>query len=149
MTYTELAKRARVTRQTLYRHWPTREALFVDLVLQQAVGALPAASGAPEQIVKGFLRNMRAGMDDPSNANALTALIAQADHDPTSHTVLNSVIADRQAALNQLLEPAGVTVDADQYARLCGPVLFQRFFARAPVTDDLIEQLVATWSEER
>ncbi len=92
---------------------------------------------------------MRAGMDDPSNANALTALIAQADHDPTSHTVLNSVIADRQAALNQLVEPAGVTVDADQYARLCGPVLFERFFARAPVTDDLIEQLVATWSEER
>lgn len=149
VTYTELAARARVTRQTLYRHWPTREALFVDLVLERAVHALPDGSGTPEEIVGAFLRNLRAGMDDPSNANALTALIAQADHDPTSHTVLGSVVVDRRSALNDLLEPSGVTLDADQYARLCGPVLFQRFFAREPVTDRLIDHLVASWSEER
>jgi hypothetical protein len=45
----------------------------------------------------------------------------------------------------RLLEPSGVVVDAEQYARMCGPVLFQRFFAR----DQLIEQLVRTWSDDR
>ncbi|WP_229899233.1 TetR/AcrR family transcriptional regulator, partial [Streptomyces capoamus] len=29
LTYSLLAERGKVTRQTLYRHWPTREALLV------------------------------------------------------------------------------------------------------------------------
>lgn len=149
VTYSELAKRARVTRQTLYRHWPTREALFADLVLERALQALPDGSGPPEQIVGEFLRNLRAGMSDPSNATALTVLIAHADHDPTSDTVLNGLIIDRRAALNHLLEPSGVIIDADQYARLCGPVLFRRFFAREPVTDRFIDRLVTAWSTDR
>jgi len=149
VTYSELAKRARVTRQTLYRHWPTREALFADLVLERAREALPDGSGTAEQIVGDFLRNLRAGMGDPSNATALTVLIAHADHDPTSDTVLNGLIADRRAALNTLLEPSGVHIDADQYACLCGPVLFRRFFAREPVTDRFIDRLVTAWSTDR
>ncbi|MDQ6777315.1 MAG: TetR/AcrR family transcriptional regulator C-terminal ligand-binding domain-containing protein [Actinomycetota bacterium] len=88
-------------------------------------------------------------MEDTPSATATTALIAQADHDPTSHTVLSRVIADRRAALNGLLEPSAVSIDADQYASLWGPVLFQRFFARQPATDKLIDHLVTTWSKNR
>ena len=149
VTYTALAARARVTRQTLYRHWPTREALIIDLVLDGAAHGLPDGSGSPEQIVAGFLRGLRAGMQDAFNATAMTALIAQADHDPTSDTVLGDVIADRRAALNRLLEPLGASVDAGQYAALCGPVLFQRFFARETASDRLIDHLVTAWSDTR
>lgn len=149
VTYSELAARARVTRQTLYRHWPTREQLFVDLVLEGKPTPYPDGSGSPEQIVAGFLRSLRAGMDEPATATALMTLAAQADHDPTSHSALNSVVADRRGALNHLLEPSGVSVDADQYARLCGPVLFQRFFAREPATDQFIDDLVSDWSGTR
>lgn len=149
MTYSDLAARARVTRQTLYRHWPTREALFVDLALDGAASGMPDGSGPPEAVVADFLRGMRAGMDNPSNAAPLTALIAQADHDPTSHNALMEIVADVRAALNNVLEPSGVMLDAEQYARLCGPVLFQRFFAREPVSDQLIEQLVRDWSDAR
>jgi len=149
VTYTALAARARVTRQTLYRHWPTREALIIDLVLENAAPGLPDGSGSPEHIVGSFLRGLRAGMQDAFNATAVTALIAQADHDPTSNTVLGSVIADRRAALNRLLQPSGTCVNASQYASLCGPVLFQRFFARETTSDQLIDHLVKTWSESR
>lgn len=147
MTYSGLAAQARVTRQTLYRHWPTREALFVDLALDGAASGMPDGSGPPEAVLGDFLRGMRTGMDSPSNAATLTALIAQADHDPTSHTALMGIVADVRAALNNVLEPSGVTLDPEQYARLCGPVLFQRFFAREPVSDQLIEQLVKEWSD--
>lgn len=149
VTYVELAARARVTRQTLYRHWPTREELFADLALEHADRGMPEGSGSPEVIIGDFLRGMRQGMDDGANAAPLTALIAQADHDQTCRNALIGVVANRRVALNRLLEPSGVTLDPDQYARLCGPVLFQRFFAREPVTDQLIDQLVATWSDGR
>jgi AcrR family transcriptional regulator len=149
VTYTALAARARVTRQTLYRHWPTREALIIDLVLENAAPGLPDGSGSPEHIVGSFLRGLRSGMQDAFNATAVTALVAQADHDSTSNTVLGSVIADRRAALNRLLQPSGTSVNASQYASLCGPVLFQRFFARETTSDQLIDHLVKTWSESR
>jgi AcrR family transcriptional regulator len=149
VTYVELAARARVTRQTLYRHWPTREALFVDLARERAGLGLTESSGPPEVIIGDFLRAMREGMDDVSNTAPLTALIAQADHDPTCRSALMSVVAECHGLLNGLLEQSGVMLDAEQYARLVGPVMFQRFFAREPISDQLIEQLVTTWSDDR
>jgi AcrR family transcriptional regulator len=149
VTYAELAARARVTRQTLYRHWPTREALFVDLARERAGLGLTETSGPPEFIIGDFLRAMREGMDDVSNTAPLTALIAQADHDPTCDSALMSTVAECHRLLNGLLEQSGVVLDAEQYARLVGPVMFQRFFAREPISDQLIEQLVTTWSDDR
>ncbi|MGH3626219.1 MAG: TetR/AcrR family transcriptional regulator [Sciscionella sp.] len=149
VTYTELAARARVTRQTLYRHWPTREALFIDLVLERALPAVPAATGTPEHVVRTFLRSLRDGMDDPANAAALTALIAQADHDATSRAALSGIVEDVRAAVAAALGSTGSNLDAEDYARLCGPVLFQRFFARQRVSDQFIDHLVASWSQSR
>jgi AcrR family transcriptional regulator len=145
VTYSELAERARVGRPTLYRHWPTREALFVDLVLEQSMNGLPDGSGTPEQIVGRFLRRLRDDMNDPANAGPLVALIAQADHEPTSRATLGHVVVSVCDALNALLEPTGRRVSPDDYARLCGPVLFQRFIAREPVTDQFLDALLAAW----
>jgi len=149
VTYTDLAARARVTRQTLYRHWPTREQLFVDLVLENALPELPDGAGPPEKTVTVFLRRLRDGIDDPANAAPLTALIAQAEHDPTSRSALHDIITSVRGALDERLRTAGAGVDAETYARLCGPILFQRFFAREPVSDTFIDQLVNDWSAKR
>jgi AcrR family transcriptional regulator len=150
VTYKELAARARVTRQTLYRHWPNREALFIDLARERAALDLSTnISDPPEHVIGEFLRAMRDGMDDASNTTPLAALIGKADHDPTCRNALIAVVGECRDLLNHLLEPSGVILDADQYARVCGPVLFQRFFAREPIRDQLIEQLIATWSADR
>ena len=146
VTYSELASRARVTRQTLYRHWPTREALFVDLVLEQSLHGLPDTSGTAGQMVGTFLRRLRDDMDSRAHAGPLVALMAQADHEPASRSALEGVVISVCGALNDLLEPTGRRVTPEDYARLCGPVIFQRFIARVPVTDRFIDTLVATWS---
>jgi AcrR family transcriptional regulator len=150
VAYKELAARARVTRQTLYRHWPNREALFIDLARERAALDLSTKiSDSPEHVIGEFLRAMRDGLDDTANTTPLAALIAKADHDPTCRSALIGVVGECRDLLNQLLEPSGVILDADEYARVCGPVLFQRFFAREPIRDQLIEQLVATWSADQ
>ena len=87
--------------------------------------------------------------EDRANAASLTALVAQADHDPTSRNALIKIVSDVRDALNAVLEPTGVSLDTDQYARLCGPMLFQRFFAREPATDEFVEQLVRNWTDTR
>lgn len=149
VTYQELSARALVTRQTLYRHWPAREALFADLALESATWEPDEGSIDPEDVIRAFLRASRDGMDDPDNAAPLTALIALADHDTTCQHALNTIVTERRNALNNALAPSGVQLDAEAYAFLLGPLLFQRLLSREPVPDELIDRLVSTWAATR
>ena len=145
VTYTLLSDRTGVTRQTLYRHWPTIESLFVDLVLAGPDNHYPSPDTDADTVVTEFLTSLRAGMNDPPTAAALMALAAQADRHAPSRAALASIATDRCAALNILLTNTGRTVEPDEFARLVGPVMFQRFLAQPPVSDRLIEATVTAW----
>ncbi len=145
LTYTALCANSGVTRQTLYRHWPTREALLADIVLTAADVAYPRPGTDPATVVTEYLQSLRAGMSDPSTAAALTTLAAHASTDPASDTALSAIVADRRAALNALLIDPGRKVDESEFARLAGPVIFQCIIARVEPTDHFIQALVADW----
>ncbi|MEU6214524.1 TetR/AcrR family transcriptional regulator [Streptomyces sp. NPDC047023] len=145
LTYSLLAERSGVTRQTLYRHWPSREILLVDLVLSGEATDYPEPGADPRAVVTGFLRSLRQGMEDPSTGAALLTLAAEADGDPESANVLAIITEDRRKALNALLEPAALQVTREEFALLTGPVLFTRFISRQPVSDDAIDRIVAHW----
>ncbi|OFE17021.1 hypothetical protein BA895_17700 [Humibacillus sp. DSM 29435] len=145
LTYTLLAEKAGVTRQTLYRHWPTREQLLAELVLTGPEVGYPTESGNLRTTVIDFLTSLRAGMAVPATAAALTTLSAQADRDMVSEQALAAVATDRHQALNVLLRPTGRAVDEDDFALLCGPILYRRFIARTPVDDRFIVTTVDRW----
>lgn len=145
LTYSLLSERAGVTRQTLYRHWPSQEQLLAELVMTGPEVGYPLQGDDLRATVLGFLRSLRAGMAVPATAAVITTLAAQADRDPASDHALAAVAEDRRQALNTLLEPTGRVVDDDDFALLCGPVLYRRFIARTPVTDAFITTIVDTW----
>ena len=145
VTYSLLSERSGVTRQTLYRHWPTQSALYADLVLTGPDVGYPSPDPSPTVVLVEFLKSLRAGLTDSTTAGALTALAAHADHDDISSTALSTIVADRCAALNALLALTGTTVNDSDFAHLVGPLLFARFFARQPITDQFIDQTVTAW----
>lgn len=145
LTYTALGARSGVTRQTLYRHWPTREALLTEIVLTAPDVSYPHPGTDPSTVLTEYLQSLRAGMSDLSTAAALTSLAAHASTDPASNIALGAIVADRRAALNALLIDAECEVDASDFARLAGPVIFQCLIARAEPTDSFIQVLVADW----
>ena len=145
LTYSVLAERAKVTRQTLYRHWPSQEHLLAELVLTGPDVGYPSKSGDLRATVIEFLTSLRAGLAVPTTAATITALTAQADRHPTSDHALAAIAEDRRQALNALLEPTGEVLSEDDFALLCGPVLYRRFIARTPITDDFITTIVDTW----
>ena len=104
--YQELASRARLTRQTLYRHWPTREALFADVAMESAAW-VPTSSGSAVDVIRDFLHTVREGMDEPRNAGPLPALVALADHGPTCQKALTRVVTERRNELNRALALSG------------------------------------------
>ncbi len=147
LTYTALCAESGVTRQTLYRHWPTREALLAEIVLTSADVPYPHPGTDPGTVVTEYLQSLRAGMNDPATAAALTSLAAHASTDPVSDAALRAIVADRRAALNTLLIDTGRKIDASQFARLAGPVIFQCLIARVEPADRFIEALVTDWQQ--
>lgn len=145
LTYSLLADRAGVTRQTLYRHWPARSGLLVDLILEGSDGGYPEPGADPAVVAAEWLASLRAGMRDPARRAAVLAVTAQADTDPDSAQALAQLMADRLAAFNDLLKPSGIQVTAEEYTLLSGPVLARVFFDRAEVTDEFIASAVEHW----
>ena len=146
LTYAALAERADVTRQTLYRHWPTRAALLFDLILEGPdIGTYPKPGTDVRTVATAWLKSLRAGVSVPGLRAAVLAVSAEADHDPDSAQALVRIGADRHASLNKLLEPSGVWISEDEFTLLYGPVLARLFLDRGKVTDAFIDAVVAQW----
>jgi AcrR family transcriptional regulator len=145
LTYSLLAERAGVTRQTLYRHWPARAALLVDLVLTGPEVGYPEPGSDPRAVATAWLTSLRAGMNDQATRTAVLAVTAQADFDPDSAEAVHRISADRLAAFNVLLAPSGRQSTAEEYALLVGPVFARLFYDRAEVTDGFVDAIVTHW----
>jgi AcrR family transcriptional regulator len=145
LTYSLLADRAGVTRQTLYRHWPARAALLVDLILAGPEVGFPEPGSDPRAVATAWLTSLAAGLNDQATRAAVLAVTARADVDPDSAQALQRISADRLAAFNQLLAPSGRQATAQEYALLAGPVFARLFFDRAEVTSEFTDTVVTGW----
>jgi AcrR family transcriptional regulator len=145
LTYSLLADRAGVTRQTVYRHWPARSALLVDLILESPDVGYPEPGTDPGKVAVAWLTSLSEAMRDQAVRATVLAVTAQADADPDSAEALTRLADDRLAALNELLKPSGTQVTSDGYMLLTGPVLTRIFFERREVTDEFIHAVVAQW----
>ena len=149
LTYSLLAERAGVTRQTLYRHWPARPALLLGLILEGVDGEYPEPGADPGAVAAAWLASLRDGLRDRARRIAVLGVAAQADSDsdsdPDSAQALAQLTDYGNAALNDLLKPSGTTITIDEYALLSGPVLARIFFERRPVTDEFIAAVVSRW----
>jgi AcrR family transcriptional regulator len=145
LTTALLAEQAGVTRQTLYRHWPNRAALLSDVTLQGPDVGYPEPGTDIRAVATAWLVSLRAGITVPATRTAALAIAAEADHDPDSAQAMARIMEDRLAALNELLEPSGLQITAEQYTLLYGPLLARLFFDRAEATDEFIDTLVTQW----
>lgn len=144
LTYSVLAERAGVTRQTLYRHWPARSSLLVDMILVGNDG-YPEPGSDPAAVATAWLSSLREGLSDQARRAAVLAVTAQAGTDPDSAKALADLNADRLAALNELLHPSGVRVTQDEYSLLYGPVFVRIVVEEAEATDEFIALVVSRW----
>jgi AcrR family transcriptional regulator len=140
VTFSSVARVARVSRATLYRHWQTRE-LLLAAVITRVHGEDPVVPGEdldPEAFLLRFLRGVRAGFEDPATQAALGATIGHAVADEASRQTLVTMAEQRHAALEAGWGP----IDAEECARVVGPIFFRIFLAKQPVSDEFLQALV-------
>jgi AcrR family transcriptional regulator len=148
-TIEAISARAGVAKTTIYRWWPSRAALVVELLMDMASKAVPPPAG-PEPLVA-LLTEMRgiAGAADHMAGRLLTSLLGEAQQDPEIRTaLLEGLFHPRTEATGKVIRqaqksgrlrddvPAHVAVDL-----LVGPLFYRMFVRHRPLNDAFARQV--------
>lgn len=152
MTMEGLARRAGVSKQTVYRWWPTKAAVILEALAEAAWAVAPAPdTGSLEADLRSLLRRTVAGVAG-RNARMLAALMAEAQLDEGfADGFRTGFLARRRDVLHEILERARARgeladpVDAGFLAELVFGALWYRILGRhAPLDGRFADQLTET-----
>jgi AcrR family transcriptional regulator len=147
-----IAREAGVSKQTLYRWWPTKAAIVLEGLNDAAAAIAPASStGRFEADLRRFLRRTVAGAGG-RNAKLLAALMAAAQLDDGFGEAFRAeFLARRREVLRELLVlgrrrgELDETADAEALTELVFASLWYRVLVRnAPLDGDFSERLADT-----
>jgi AcrR family transcriptional regulator len=147
----EIARRSGVAKTTIYRHWPTREALVLDACAQIPDGQATPDTGTLAGDATAILTTIGELLARANWAGILPSIVDVAERDEHFAAVhrriqqghaapLRAVVA-RAAARGEL--PDGADPDA-LVAALLGALFYRRWFAREPTDAAFVADLVAT-----
>lgn len=147
VTIKAIAERAEVGRQTIYRRWPTKERLFMEVVTMQVQQAALATNGND---LEAYLQHLfelartRTGV-------LLTALLMQASDDPALTLDIQELINQRRTMLERVVvedaRRCGYTyaVPAATIAELLAAVMWYRLiYKHKPLDDAFAHELAGT-----
>jgi AcrR family transcriptional regulator len=149
VTMQDIARHAGVSKQTVYRWWPTKAAIILEALNEAATVIAPIPdTGAFDVDLSRFLRRTVAG-GSGRNTRLLAALMAAAQLDESFAKAFRSdFLARRRQVLRELLERGrrggelAATVDLDFLVELVFAMLWYRILARnQPLDDRFADQL--------
>ena len=106
-----VARRARAGKPTIYRWWPSKAALLLDVYQRQKRFAYPD-TGNLEEDITGFLGSLLANWRDTATGPIFRSVIAEAQSDENAAKALAVYAADRRAQTGKMIERAKARGDA-------------------------------------
>ncbi|RUX27508.1 TetR/AcrR family transcriptional regulator [Mesorhizobium sp. M2A.F.Ca.ET.042.01.1.1] len=100
-----VARRARAGKPTIYRWWPSKAALLIEIYQRQKHVETPD-TGNVEDDLAGFLENLFAHWRDTPSGNIYRSLIAEAQSDEAAATVLAEYSRERRSHTGRIIERA-------------------------------------------
>ncbi|MBZ9954727.1 MULTISPECIES: TetR/AcrR family transcriptional regulator [unclassified Mesorhizobium] len=100
-----VARRARAGKPTIYRWWPSKASLLLEVYQRQKRVDVPDTGRLEEDLV-GFLKNLFAHWRETSSGSVFRSLIAEAQSDETAATALAGYTGGRRAHTGQIIERA-------------------------------------------
>lgn len=148
-TIESIAARSGVAKTTIYRWWPNRPTLVVDVVMEVAEESVPRPVGRdPMRALRTELRGI-ASVSDTLLGKMLTSLLGEAQRDPAVRAALiDGIFHPRSAASARAIRQARDegTLRKDVHPELAvdllvGPLFYRMFVGHEPVTQAFVEQV--------
>ena len=102
-----VARRARAGKPTIYRWWPSKAALLLEVYKRQKRVAVPDTGNLEDDLV-GFLQNLFAHWRDTSSGSVFRSLIAEAQSDEAAAAALTGYADGRRSHTARIIERAKV-----------------------------------------
>jgi AcrR family transcriptional regulator len=148
-TIEAIAARSGVAKTTIYRWWPNRPTLVVELLMEMAARGVPMPAGPdPLAAVRTEMRGI-AGAADHLMGRLLTSLLGEAQRDPEIRAaLLDGLFRPRSNATAKMIRqaqaagrlrkdiPAHVIVDL-----LVGPLFYRMFVRHQPLNDAFVTRV--------
>ncbi len=157
ITYSALAERSGVGRATLYRHWPSLDALLQELVAKKAAAAQVATVGDVATDLRNALNEMRRNLASADRRVALLTMIERAGWDDSARALLNTMeqLLPVRLALNTAVKGGQLPGELDvevATSLLIGPLLHRGLMSQrrltARFTDTVVDAFLATYAAD-
>jgi AcrR family transcriptional regulator len=152
----EVARRSGVAKTTIYRHWPTREALVIDACSRIGDQQIIPDTGSCEQDLTAILTNIAAQLETANWSAVLPSIVDLAEHQPEFADVHRRIqhghAAPLKAALKRGIDSGAIPADtniAAAVAAMLGSMFYQRWFVREPIEDAFIAAIVESVTRAR
>jgi AcrR family transcriptional regulator len=145
----EVARRSGVAKTTIYRHWPSREALVLDAASRISAEQEVPDSGSLGDDVAAILRNLGHLLGTARWSSVVPSIVDVAERDPEFADVHGEIQRGHAAPLREVLQRAvardELPVAADvsgMISALVGPLYYRRWFSREAISDDFVKTIV-------
>ncbi|WP_436664158.1 TetR/AcrR family transcriptional regulator [Alicyclobacillus acidoterrestris] len=148
-TVDEVARRSGVAKTTIYRHWPTREALVIDACSQMIAQQETPDTGSLEGDVSAILLEIAHLLRTANWSFVLPSIVDTAERNPEFAEIHSRIQRGHAAPLREVLQRA---VDRGELsananvstivAALLGPLFYRRWFSREPVDDQFVKAII-------
>src|SRR3954451_643395 len=148
-TFDEVVRRSGVAKTTVYRHWPTREALVLDAASRISAEQEVPDTGSLEGNLRALLADTGHRLSTARWSSVVPSIVALAERDPEFAEIHGRIQRGHAVAVRAVLERAvdkgQLPASADHsviVSALIGPLYYRRWFSREPIDDAFIAQIV-------
>ena len=148
-TVDEVVRRSGVAKTTIYRHWPTREALVLDAASRISAEQEVPDTGSLEGDLRALLADTGHRLSTARWSSVVPSIVDVAERDPEFAEVHGRIQRGHAVAVRAVLQRAVDTgelpASADHSAMvsaLIGPLYYRRWFSREPIDEAFIAKIV-------
>jgi AcrR family transcriptional regulator len=146
----EVARRSGVAKTTIYRHWPSREALVLDAASRISAEQEVPDTGSLEGDLTALLANLGHLLGTARWSSVVPSIVDVAERDPEFAAVHGKIQRGHAAAFRAVIERAAdrglIPASADpstMISALIGPLYYRRWFSREPIDDQFVNTIVS------
>jgi AcrR family transcriptional regulator len=144
----EVSRRSGVAKTTIYRHWPTREALVIDACARISAEQETPDTGTLQGDLNAILTNIAHLLETANWSSVLPSIVDTAERDPEFAEIHSRIQRGHAAPLREALQRAATTGELPPHAdpstivaALLGPLFYRRWFAREPIDDKFVQEI--------